>query len=426
MMTKKRSMTESSAPAAESDNANLVSSTVEIIEGGTYRDEVPCREALQQGQSFKIMSYNVNGLRAVYRQHLDKLQSLISDEDPDLILLQETKLQTSHVADFEDFLPAYEQHWTCSTTKKGYSGCCALVRKVKGLNSKGSKIAQKKKKTQASIASFFGRPNNAAEKKKEQGDEGGNRQPTGASPELPRGLAPLAVTMGVPEAGCDDEGRSITLEYDAFYVIGLYVPNSGASLDRLSYRTDQWDPALREYVSRLEQSKPVIVTGDLNVAHLDLDIYNAGAKHLARQAGCTPEERASFGLLLGAEEGGEGEGEGAAARPPRRRRDAFRALHPGARGQYTWWSTRSNGRPQNKGLRLDYFIVSEPLFGGHFLPCDADENSSSPRNDNTKKQKRTSAERPICPEVYEVRHVYSQSTVGVSDHCPIVLTLKLC
>ena len=94
------------------------------------------------------------------------------------------------------------------------------------------------------------------------------------------------------------EGRLITVELEKFHLIGCYVPNSGQALDRLDYRVNDWDPFLRDYMTTLAVSKPVILAGDLNVGHLDIDIHNPGAKHISKQAGLTPQERQSFSLLL--------------------------------------------------------------------------------------------------------------------------------
>lgn len=100
------------------------------------------------------------------------------------------------------------------------------------------------------------------------------------------------------EAAHSGEGRTITLEFDSFYLINCYVPNSGQNLDRLDYRTSEWDTHLHNYLKTLELSKPVILAGDLNVAYADIDFYNPTAKHIHKQAGLTPQERQSFGALL--------------------------------------------------------------------------------------------------------------------------------
>lgn len=162
-----------------------------------------------------------------------------------------------------------------------------------------------------------------------------------------------------------------------FFVVGAYVPNSGMKLERLSYRTEEWDPAMAAYLGRLAANKPTLLCGDLNVAHLDIDIYNVAAKHVTKSAGTTPQERASFGRLL--ESGWV---------------DAFRVAHPTATGCYSYWSTRVGNRPINRGLRLDYFVVSEGL---------AADGPGLRLHD--------------C-------WLLDQATVGASDHCPVGLVLR--
>lgn len=128
----------------------------------------------------------------------------------------------------------------------------------------------------------------------------------------------LHVSYDAPLPGIGSEGRLITVELNSFFLVNCYVPNSGEGLKRLDYRLNEWDPFLRRYLKDLHANKPVILAGDLNVAHLDLDIYNHEAKHIVKQAGLTPQERASFGTMLN---------EGFV--------DALRYLHPGT-------STQSN------------------------------------------------------------------------------------
>lgn len=108
-----------------------------------------------------------------------------------------------------------------------------------------------------------------------------------------------SVVCDIDKPGIGGEGRLITVELDSLYLVGCYVPNSGEGLKRLDYRLNEWDPFLRQYLKDLHNKKPVILAGDLNVAHLDLDIYNHEAKHIVKQAGLTPQERASFGIMLG-------------------------------------------------------------------------------------------------------------------------------
>jgi len=145
--------------------------------------------------------------------------------------------------------------------------------------------------------------------------------------------------LGVPEH--DREGRTITLEFDQFILVNVYTPNSQAELARLDYRMT-WDDAFRGYLKKLDQAKPLIICGDLNVAHEEIDIKNP--KTNRRNAGFTDEERAKMTELLQA---------GFI--------DTYRSLYPDKTGAYTWWSWRANARANNTGWRIDYFLVSDRL-----------------------------------------------------------------
>ncbi|EHA8590428.1 DNA-(apurinic or apyrimidinic site) lyase, chloroplastic [Cocos nucifera] len=182
-------------------------------------------------------------------------------------------------------------------------------------------------------------------------------------------IKPISVKYGLGIPDHDGEGRLVTVEFDSFYLISGYVPNSGDGLRRLTYRVKEWDSSLSNYMKDLEKFKPVILTGDLNCAHQEIDIFNPAGNR--RSAGFTDEERQSFEsnfLLRGFV-------------------DTFRKQHPGVVA-YTYWGYRHGGRKSNKGWRLDYFLVSESM---------ADKVYDS----------------YILPEV-----------IG-SDHCPIGLILKL-
>ncbi len=154
---------------------------------------------------------------------------------------------------------------------------------------------------------------------------------------------PEAVTYGIGAAEHDSEGRVITLEYGEFYLVNVYVPNSQEELKRLPYRMT-WDEAFRDYLKKLDVKKPVVVCGDFNVAHQEIDLKNPAANR--RNAGFTDEEREDFTLLLNA---------GFA--------DVFRRLNPDAKDMYTYWSYRFGARGRNAGWRIDYFCVSERLMG---------------------------------------------------------------
>jgi exodeoxyribonuclease-3 len=153
---------------------------------------------------------------------------------------------------------------------------------------------------------------------------------------------PLSVSEDFPGGKHAGEGRVITCEFDGFFLVNVYVPNSKGDLSRLSYRYDSWDPDLKDYLIALRKDKPVVLCGDLNVAHREIDLANP--KSNRRNAGFTDEEREGFSNLLA---------EGFL--------DSFRHLYPDRENAYSWWSYRSGARARNVGWRIDYFIVSEDL-----------------------------------------------------------------
>ena len=147
---------------------------------------------------------------------------------------------------------------------------------------------------------------------------------------------------GFPDGKHGGEGRMITCEYDGFYLVNVYVPNAKNNLARLEYRYESWDPDLRNYLVQLEKKKPVILCGDLNVAHQEIDLANPSSNR--DNAGFTDEEREGFSNLLA---------EGFL--------DTYRHLHPDQTGAYSWWSYRAGARSRNVGWRIDYFVVSGSL-----------------------------------------------------------------
>ena len=223
----------------------------------------------------KLISWNVNGLRAVVgKGFVDIFNAL----DADVFCLQETKLQAGQI---ELDLPGYEQYWNYAE-RKGYSGTAVFTR-----------------------------------------------------------IKPLNVTYGMGIEAHDTEGRMITLEYETFYLVNVYTPNSKDGLARLPYRME-WEDDVRAYLKKLEQTKPVVLCGDLNVAHEEIDLKNP--KTNRKNAGFSDEERAKMTEMLS---------EGFI--------DTFRYFYPDKTGEYSWWSYRFNARKNNAGWRIDYFIVSEAL-----------------------------------------------------------------
>eukprot|EP00566_Odontella_aurita_P009129 CAMPEP_0113547392 /NCGR_PEP_ID=MMETSP0015_2-20120614/12329_1 /TAXON_ID=2838 /ORGANISM="Odontella" /LENGTH=505 /DNA_ID=CAMNT_0000447939 /DNA_START=413 /DNA_END=1933 /DNA_ORIENTATION=- /assembly_acc=CAM_ASM_000160 len=345
----------------------------------TERDDIPklwdAKNAFEKhgSHTFKVMSWNVAGLRAVMKNHPTALPDLAKKYALDVIFLQETKLQECHVDDPKLKInghllneEGFDSYYSCATAKKGYSGSAVFVKRRNVGSKKGST-----KKKQATLSSFL-------KNKKEKS--------TGESTDLREidaiNLVPESVSYGLGKAEHDVEGRSISLHFPLFTLTGLYVPNSGQKLDRLPYRTEQWDSDLLQFMKQKEKDRglPVVWLGDLNVAHTGMDTWNEGAKHLSKSAGTTPEERASFERQLEA---------GFV--------DAFRELHPDAKGHYTYWSQRAGNRAPNKGLRLDYFICSNVLMG-------------KGKHENQK---------------VIVRDSYMVPDQNGSDHCPIVLELEI-
>ena len=332
--------------------------------------------------TFTVISWNVAGLRAFVKKQPDALANLAERYQADVICLQEHKLQDTHLDDpklklrehFEEKLGGFESHWSYSQTKKGYSGTAMFIRKRgggSGGGDDGNSGTSKKGKKQAKIGAFF------TTKNKDDG-EATKGDSTGDVPLS--NLQPLNVMteLGMPKH--DGEGRAIVAEFPLFYLTNVYVPNSGQKLDRLGYRTEEWDTDFLNKMLQLEKDgdKPVIWLGDLNVAHNEKDTWNEGAKHLAKSAGTTPQERASFDRQLSA---------GFI--------DAFRHLHKDAMGHYSYWSQRAGNREPNKGLRLDYFICSKDLM------------------------EEKDGRKAVVRDSYIVHEELG------SDHCPIVLEIEV-
>ena len=198
--------------------------------------------------------------------------------NPDIICLQETKMQQGQA---EINLEGYAQYWN-SAVKKGYSGTAIFTR-----------------------------------------------------------IEPLHATYGIGIAEHDNEGRVITLEFESFYLVNVYTPNSQAELRRLEYRM-RWENEFRQYLVGLDRDKPVILCGDLNVAHQEIDLKNPRTNR--DNAGFTDQERTQMTELVNSGF-----------------TDVFRALNPDVTDAYTWWNYRSNARSRNIGWRIDYFLVSDRL-----------------------------------------------------------------
>lgn len=232
----------------------------------------------------RIFSWNVNGLRAVLRK--GALQKFIAEYQPDILCLQETKAKQGQA---EIDLPEYEELWN-SAERPGYSGT-AIFTKIKPLS------VRYDLPTNQSFSDGFGDP----------------------------------LT----------DGRVLTAEFEYFYLVNVYVPNSKNELERLGLRKKLWDPELLKYLKELEKTKPVVICGDFNAAHEEIDIARPKTNH--HSAGFTDEERQGITNYIRA---------GLV--------DTFRFLHP-EEIKYTWWSHWGQARANNVGWRIDYFFVSRSL-----------------------------------------------------------------
>jgi len=237
-----------------------------------------------------IYSWNVNGIRAVLNK--GALQGFLKEYNPDILCLQEIKANEEQV---EEKFTDYFIYWN-SAKKKGYSGT-AILSKVKPISvSKGFPDAILKKFDFEYDG--YGNPN--------------------------------------------DEGRVLVAEYKDFYVATVYTPNAKPDLSRLSLRHKHWDPAFLEYMKQLEKKKPVLFSGDLNVAYTEQDLENP--KNNIGKHGFTKEEREGFENIISA---------GFI--------DSFRKFTPTGKGHYTWWSHFANARARNIGWRIDYWLVSKKI-----------------------------------------------------------------
>lgn len=226
----------------------------------------------------KLVSFNVNGIRAILQKDfVNDFNSL----NADIFLLEESKFSEDMHLEFPFMPKGYFTYWSVSKLRKGYSGVTIFTK-----------------------------------------------------------IEPLSVHYGLKDNKYDDEGRVITLEFDNFYFVGAYVPNAGEELKRMDYRMQYEDDVL-EYLKELDKIKPVIYTGDLNVAHNEIDIKNPATNR--NNAGFTDLERNKFTRLLS---------NGFV--------DTFRKLYP-TTVKYSWWSYRFNARKNNAGWRIDYFLVSSRI-----------------------------------------------------------------
>lgn len=270
--------------------------------------------SIRYNGGMKIFSWNVNGIRAVLKK--GALQDFMAAQNPDIICLQETKAKQGQA---EVDFAGYEEIWN-SAERAGYSGTA---------------IFSKEKPLSVRFGMFEVQDNNY-----EWVDAFGDAR---------------------------KEGRVLTAEYEDFFLVNVYVPNAKSELERLGYRENSWDKALLEYVSELEKTKPVVICGDFNVAHTEIDL--ARPKQNMGKAGFTVEERRGMDNYLA---------HGLV--------DTWRSLHPGEQ-KYTWWSYRGAARAKGVGWRIDYFLISDAL-----------------------------KDRLVDAEIFD--------QIMGSDHCPIMVELK--
>lgn len=250
----------------------------------------------------KIVSWNVNGLRAVLKK--DFLLAY-KNLNADVFCMQETKLQKDQIP--KEILDIGTYDYWHFAKKKGYSGVAALSK-----------------------------------------------------------TKPISVSYGIGSVEHDDEGRTITLEFDNFYLVTAYVPNAQPELKRIDFR-EAFEAKMLKYLNKLDKKKPVVYCGDLNVAHEEIDLKNP--KSNVGMPGFSDEERAMFSKLI-----------------KKDYIDVFRHLYP-TKQEYTWWSYRANARENNVGWRIDYFVVSKRFIDS----------------------------------VKDIKH---HNEIFGSDHCPIELVIK--
>jgi len=246
-----------------------------------------------------IISWNINGIRAIHNKGL--LVPFVKKYKPDILCLQETKAEQNQS---EVDLPDYEEYWN-SAKRKGYSGTATFIKKT-------------------------------------------FRKPLSVSLNLPEKIVKKYNLSDDGFGDVNNEGRILTLEFEKFFIVNVYTPNSKRELTRLKLRHKKWDPAFLEYVRELEngsinspQGKPVIFCGDLNVAHTENDLANPDTNHMTH--GFTDEEREGIQKVIDSDFV-----------------DTFRMFTSG-NGHYTWWSPFRGARSRNIGWRIDYIFVSAKL-----------------------------------------------------------------
>jgi exodeoxyribonuclease III len=275
----------------------------EVNKEGVAIPAVPIKRPsldVPESERLCVVTWNLNGMRSSIEKRGDLIRKLFEKEKVDILIVTEHKITDEKKAgevesDVRKLLKnVVDVHfeWNMSTAKKGYAGTLAIIRK--------------------DVFKYC-----------------------------------VQVTRGIDgKASSDTEGRVITLTFPSVHVVGVYVPNSGMTLDRLQYRTQTWDKQFSDYCHKLSKEKPLVIAGDLNVARRDMDIWNVDAAHIPKLAGTTPQERSSFEKRLLGEAGLV---------------DVFAEFYPDKTGWFSYWSVKAGNKPKNRGLRLDYVLADRKV-----------------------------------------------------------------
>ena len=339
-----------------------------------FSKTLKCRHLMSKSEDIlNVISWNINGIRALYKHDKEALiiPELYKKYSPDILCLQETKIQEIHIEKVEeqfkdlyhcdDTLNVSHIFWSCSTSRKGYSGTAIIL---------------------------LGNKYNAND---------------------------FEVKYGIGEEEGDSEGRSITIIHDDFILVNVYVPNAGAGLKRIDYRTEIWDAHLSNYINKLNIENPnkrIILVGDMNVAHTPLDYHNPEAKSSKKNAGTTIQEQNSFSknfvnqgsFLL----------------------DTYRLTHPKLQG-YSYYCNRKGpqAKANREGWRIDYILTNDPSFhqhskanSGSSIDCD-DGNYGNINTSTSDKLKDIDNHFNLKAWIDESVHM------PYSDHCPITASILL-
>ena len=292
--------------SSENENSDNVGKPVNVAYGEVNKagTSIPAQPIVRPSLSvpeterLSVVTWNLNGMRSFVEKRGELIKKLFQQEHVDILAVTEHKITDEGKAKDVEVevrkilknIAEVDFVWNMSSVKKGYAGTLVIIRKEL------HKLCK-------------------------------------------------SITFGI-EKSSDPEGRVITMNFPSLYVVAVYVPNSGMTLDRLSYRTTNWDKEFSSLCERLSKEKPLVVAGDLNVARRDMDIWNVDAAHIPKLAGTTPQERSSFEKRLLGEAGLV---------------DVFAQHHPDKTGWFSYWSVKAGNKPKNRGLRLDYVLADKKV-----------------------------------------------------------------